>query len=102
MNLRSRTLLHRSLWRRGRRAPSHRREIEREFWREIAKGVTAEEAAMLASVKSRSRIDSTVARTMRAVDIQLRRPITRESATPARIAGQWSGGIARCELMTRL
>ena len=26
-------------------APSHRREVEREFWREIAKGLLAEEAA---------------------------------------------------------
>jgi IS30 family transposase len=31
-------------------APSHRREIEREFWREIAKGVTAEEAAIAVGV----------------------------------------------------
>ena len=27
-------------------APSHRREVEREFWREIAKGFTAEDAAI--------------------------------------------------------
>ncbi len=27
-------------------APSHRREIEREFWREIAKGLTSEQAAI--------------------------------------------------------
>jgi len=27
-------------------APSHRREVEREFWREIAKGLLAEEAAL--------------------------------------------------------
>ena len=26
-------------------APSHRREVEREFWREIARGITSEEAA---------------------------------------------------------
>ena len=32
------------------RAPSHRREVEREFWREIAKGVTSEEAAAAVGV----------------------------------------------------
>jgi IS30 family transposase len=31
-------------------APSHRREIEREFWREIAKGLLAEEAALAVGV----------------------------------------------------
>jgi len=31
-------------------APSHRREIEREFWREIAKGLLAEEAAAVVGV----------------------------------------------------
>jgi IS30 family transposase len=31
-------------------APSHRREVEREFWREIAKGVTSEEAAIAVGV----------------------------------------------------
>ena len=27
-------------------APSHRREVEREFWRQLAKGLLAEEAAL--------------------------------------------------------
>ena len=26
-------------------APSHRRDVEREFWREIAEGITTEDAA---------------------------------------------------------
>jgi IS30 family transposase len=33
-------------------APAHRREVEREFWREIAKGVTSEEAAATVGVSS--------------------------------------------------
>ena len=31
-------------------APAHRREVEREFWREIAKGLLAEEAAVAVGV----------------------------------------------------
>jgi IS30 family transposase len=31
-------------------APAHRREVEREFWREISKGLLAEEAALAAGV----------------------------------------------------
>ena len=31
-------------------APAHRREVEREFWREIAKGLLAEEAALAVGV----------------------------------------------------
>jgi hypothetical protein len=31
-------------------APAHRREVEREFWREIGKGLLAEEAALAAGV----------------------------------------------------
>lgn len=31
-------------------APSHRREVEREFWREIAKGLTSEQAALVVGV----------------------------------------------------
>lgn len=27
-------------------APSHRREVEREFWREIARGLTSDDAAI--------------------------------------------------------
>jgi IS30 family transposase len=33
-------------------APSHRREIEREFWREVAEGVTSEQAAVAVGVSS--------------------------------------------------
>jgi hypothetical protein len=33
-------------------APSHRREIEREFWREIATGVTSEAAAAAVGVST--------------------------------------------------
>ncbi len=31
-------------------APSHRREVEREFWREIAKGITSEDASIAVGV----------------------------------------------------
>ena len=31
-------------------APAHRREVEREFWREIARGLLAEEAALAVGV----------------------------------------------------
>src|SRR5271154_3375617 len=31
-------------------APAHRREVEREFWRELAKGLLAEEAALAVGV----------------------------------------------------
>jgi len=34
-------------------APSHRREVEREFWREIAKGLTSEQAALAVGVSPR-------------------------------------------------
>ena len=33
-------------------APAHRRDVEREFWRVIAKGVTSEEAAAAVGVSS--------------------------------------------------
>ena len=46
------------------------------MWRAMMR-TSGAPTARAASVKSRSRIDSTVARTMRAVDIQLSRPITR-------------------------
>jgi hypothetical protein len=31
-------------------APAHRRDVEREFWRELAKGLRAEEVALAAGV----------------------------------------------------